>query len=180
MVIDLSESALQHVFGALIDVSQQRVAQLVADGVLPAGATYGDWLKAYATRLREQAAGRASGEIGGLDLVQERAALAREQRVGYEIKNAVARGDFAPIAALASVLATASQAVVDRFDMLPGQIKKVCPDLPEAVRTQIDTTIAEARNEWVSSTASLVVKQIEAMEIDADDDLAGALEAGEG
>lgn len=175
MVVDLSQQALQGVFGAMIDVSQPRVAQLVGDGILPAGGTYGEWLHAYTNRLREQAAGRASGEIGGLDLVQERAALAREQRVGYEIKNAVARGDYAPIAALASVLATASQAVVDRFDMLPGRIKKVCPDLPDTVRTQIDSTIAEARNEWVSSTASLVVQQIKAAELD-DDELAAELD----
>lgn len=177
--MNLDQPILQSDFAALIGVSEASVSSWVSRGSLERGQTGQQWLWSYCASLREQAAGRASGEIGGLDLVQERAALAREQRLGYEIKNAVARGEFAPIAALASVLATASQAVVDRFDMLPGQIKKVCPDLPDVVRTQIDTTIAEARNEWVSSTASLVVKQIEAMEID-DEKMAAAIEADEG
>jgi hypothetical protein len=47
-------------------------------------------LLAYCARLREMAAGRQS-DAGGLDLIQERAALAREQRIGHEIKNAVSR-----------------------------------------------------------------------------------------
>lgn len=178
--MNLDQPILQSEFAALIGVSEASVSAWVARGSLERGQTAQQWLLAYCAALREQAAGRASGEIGGLDLVQERAALAREQRVGYEIKNAVARGEYAPIAALASVLATASQAVVDRFEMLPGQIKKVCPDLPDAVRTQIDTTLAEARNEWVASTASLVVEKIKAAELDDDDELAAAIEAGEG
>lgn len=60
------------------------------------------WLLGYCDRLRGMAAGRHSA--GGLDLVQERAALARSQREAQELKNAVARGEFAPIGLLADVL----------------------------------------------------------------------------
>lgn len=111
---------------------------------------------AYIRRLREQAAGRAGDSADGLDLPQERAALARAQREGIEIKNAVLRKEYAAISVLAAVLATASQAVVERFEQLPGALKRTCPDLPEAARDQVMSTIAAARNEWVSRTVSLV------------------------
>lgn len=111
---------------------------------------------AYIRRLREQAAGRMGNEAGGLDLVQERAALARAQRESQDIKNAVARREYAPIGLLADVLGMASSAVVDRFDQLEGSLRKACPDLPEAAKTTVQQVIAAARNEWIRSTVSLV------------------------
>jgi phage terminase Nu1 subunit (DNA packaging protein) len=150
----------QEEFGRLVGISQQKVSQLVNDGVLERGATALEWLRVYCDRLREMAAGRGS-EGGGLDLVQERAALAREQRIGQAIKNAVARTEYAPVSALAEVLATASQAVAERFDALPGKLRTVCPDLPDAARTAIETAMAEARNEWVRATESLTVSRLD-------------------
>ena len=128
----------------------------------------GQLVLAYCERLRDQAAGRLGAEIGGLDLVQERAALAREQRLGIEIKNAVARGEFAPISLLSEVLATASQSVVERFEQLPGQLKKNCPELPDAARDQIMTLLAAARNEWVRATSALVVAKSEEQDLDVE------------
>lgn len=155
-------------FAEVLGCSQQNISQLIADGVLPRDGTFRVWLQCYIARLREQAAGRM-GEGGELDLVQERAALAREQRGMYEIKNAVARGEYAPISLLAEVLAAASQAVVDRFEQLPGRLKKVCPDLPEAARTEIEAVHTSARNEWIRATASLTAKAVGAADDDADD-----------
>lgn len=116
-------------------------------------------LLAYCSRLREVAAGRAS-EYGGLDLVQERAALAREQRLGLEIKNAALRGEYASVMLLAEVLANASQAVAQRFDHLPGALRKACPEMTEAQRDQVFAVLASARNEWVTATAQLVAKSL--------------------
>lgn len=142
---------------------------MVGEGTLAKGASAHVWLLAYCGRLREQAAGRQSSDVDGLDLVQERAALAREQRRSYEIKNAVAEGTYAPIGLLAQVLATASQGVVDRFDMLPGQLKKVCPDLPDAARQQVEAAIASARNEWIRATGRLVVESMGVDDIDVEE-----------
>lgn len=44
-------------------------------------------VQAITVHLREQAAGRAGAAPDGLDLVQERAALARAQRIAQEAKN---------------------------------------------------------------------------------------------
>ena len=168
----LDQPVSQAEFAAMIGVSEARASQLVSEGVIVRGDTAHEWLVAYCERLRDQAAGRLGEGAGGLDLVQERAALAREQRIGQAIKNGVARKEFG---LLADVLGTASSAVVDRFDHLEGVLAKSCPDLPEEAKTAVLTVIADARNEWIRSTAKLVDEAVDAMlAADEDDDMAVA------
>jgi phage terminase Nu1 subunit (DNA packaging protein) len=156
----MRQAISQAEFGAWVGISEARVSQLMAEGVLTRGESGHEWLVAYCERMRDIAAGRASSETGGLDLVQERAALAREQRLGIAIKNAVARGEYAPISLLAEVLATASQSVSERFEQLPGLLRKVCPELPDTARDQVMSAIADARNQWVRATARLVAEAV--------------------
>lgn len=171
MLIDTEAKATQAVIGKLVGVSQQAISALVNDGKIPATGTVGAVLVAYCERLREQAAGRMGEEGGGLDLVQERAALARSQRIAQDLKNDVARGEYAPIGLLTDVLATAGAAVVDRFEQLDGALRKACPDLPDEARTTIMTVIASARNEWIRSTAQLVDRSLDDLLAEqADDD----------
>ena len=157
----LTDHVGQAVFGDAVGISQPVVSKMISDGILPAGGTFGEWLLAYCHRLREQAAGRLGSELGGLDLVQERAARAREQRVGQAMKNAVARKEYAPIQLLAQVLASASQAVSERFDHLPGVLKKSCPEMTSAQRNEVVGVIVAARNEWVRATAELVAASLD-------------------
>ena len=174
MLIDLGKPVLQADVAGVVGVSQQAISALMGEGKLPNSGTLGEVLQAYCQRLRDQAAGRMGGEVGGLDLVQERAALAREQRIGQAMKNAIARGEYAPVGALADVLGMASSAVVDRFDQLDGALRKACPDLDEGARETVLQVIASARNEWIRATAKLVADQVQAMvetAEDADDDL---------
>lgn len=163
---NLNTSISQAEFASVIGVSEAKVSQLITDGVLERGDSAHLWLIAYCERLRGVAAGRLSGEIGGLDLVQERAALAREQRRHYELKNAIAAGEYAPVKLLSQVLATASQAVVERFQQLPSALRKACPDLPEAARDQVMAVIAEARNAWAESAVQLVMETYNEEEAD--------------
>ncbi|MFN7155074.1 MAG: hypothetical protein ACK4OE_15425 [Acidovorax sp.] len=158
----LDQVISQAEFAQIIGVSEARVSQMVSEGVIARGDTAASWLGAYCERLRDQAAGRL-GETYGLDLVQERAALAREQREGQAIKNAVARREYAPVGLLADVLGQAASAVVDRFDQLEGTLRKSCPDLPDEAKTAVLQVIASARNEWIRSAAQLVDSSIDAM-----------------
>lgn len=170
----LDQVISQAEFAQIVGVSEARVSQMVSEGVIARGDTAAAWLVAYCERLRDQAAGRL-GETYGLDLVQERAALAREQRIGQAIKNGVARKEFGPVGLLADVLGTAASAVVDRFDHLEGVLAKSCPDLPEEAKTAVLTVIADARNEWIRSTAKLVDEAVDAMlAAEEDDDMATA------
>lgn len=156
-------------FAQIVGISEARVSTLISEGVLVKGDSAHSWLLGYCDRLRDMAAGRHSA--GGLDLVQERAALARSQREAQELKNAVARGEFAPIGLLADVLGEASSAVVDRMDQIEGQLRKACPDLPEDARQVILRMMADARNEWIRSTAKLISDKM--------DQMADALDEGE-
>ena len=153
----LGQPCNQADFADLVGVTQQAVSELVVSGVLVRGGTAGQWLLAYTARLREQAAGR---DATGM-LTQERAALAREQRVGQEIKNRVAQGEYAPVGLLADVLAAASAGVVDRFDSLPGLLRKACPDLPTEARDAVMRVMTSARNEWVRATAELAIRALD-------------------
>lgn len=107
-------------------------------------------------RLREVAAGRASEE-SGLDLVQERAALARSQREAQELKNAVARGNNAPVGLLTAVLGRAAN-VRGRSPGAPRwRPGEGCPALPDDARAVITRVIASA-NEWLRATHRTVVE----------------------
>jgi phage terminase Nu1 subunit (DNA packaging protein) len=108
----------------------------------------------------------ATDPAGMLDLDQERAQLARQQRIAIELKNQIARAEFAPISLLSEVLAAASQAVVDRMDALPARLRKVCPDLSDAARAEVMVAIADARNEWVSGTVELVAARLDEQDAD--------------
>lgn len=167
-MVTQADQLTQAEFGELVGISQQAVSALVQAGVLDSGAPWRQWLRAYCERLREQAAGRLGAE-GGLDLVQERAALARSQRIAQDLKNAVARGEYAPIGLLTDVLALASSSVVDRFDLLDGAVRKACPDLPEQARAAVQGVIASARNEWIRATAQLVDERLAQMDEQSDD-----------
>lgn len=165
-------------FAQMVGVSEASISKRVSDGVLTRGECAHAWLIAYCEHLRDQAAGRL-GETLGLDLVQERAGLARAQREAQEIKNAVARGEYAPIGILADVLALASSAIVDRLDQLEGQLRKACPDLPEDARQVVLRVIADARNEWIRSTSKLVADSVERM-AQSEEDEHDALDISEG
>lgn len=156
-------------FAQIVGISEARVSTLISEGVLVKGDSAHSWLLGYCDRLRDMAAGRHSA--GGLDLVQERAALARSQREAQDLKNAVARGEYAPIGLLADVLGQAASAVVDRMDQVEGDLRKACPDLPEDARVVVLRTLANARNEWIRSTAKLISDKM--------DQMADALDEGE-
>lgn len=161
-VIDLSMQGTQTALAELVGVTQPTISNLMTEGKIPSDGTLGELLLAYCARLRDQAAGRL-GDTMGLDLVQERAALAREQREGQAIKNAVARREYAPIGLLSDVLGMAASSVVDRFDQLEGALRKACPDLPDEAKTTLQSVIASARNEWIRSTERSVFDGIDAM-----------------
>lgn len=93
------------------------------------------------------------GEV--LDVSQERAKLLRAQRDHTLAKTAVIHGSYAPIAELERVLGAAIQAVCDRLDQLPAQLRTQCPDLPHAAVDRVMRTIAEARAEWATAPLTL-------------------------
>lgn len=168
MVMMDGEVVSQAEFGELVGISQQAVSALLVAGVLQVGDSWHDWLRDYIARLSEQASGRLSAD-GSLDLVHERAALARSQREAWDMRNAEARSQYAPAAVLADVLAMASAAVSDRMGDLDAAVLAACPDLPPEAHAAVCQVIASARAEWLRSTASLDAALTAAEEAEADE-----------
>lgn len=159
MRMSLDHVPTQAEAGAVLGISQPRVSELERVGLWHRSSPLAEIIRCYCEHLREVAAGRGSAEAGGLDLVQERAALARSQRLGQDIKNGVAQRTYAPISLLAQTLALASQAVAERFEQLPSLLKKACPELPENARAQVMAVLAGARNEWIDGTMQLLTER---------------------
>ena len=178
MMLDTDAPVVQSAVAAVVGVSKQAISAMVNDGALPPCATNGELLLAYCERLRQKAAGRVGGEVGGLDLVQERAALAREQRIAQALKNSVARGEYAPIGVLADVLGAAAGAVADRFDQIEGALRKARPDIDDDLLMTVLAVVTAARNEWIRATAKLVDDAVDRLqEAEEEGDPADALDA---
>lgn len=114
-----------------LGVSQPVVAKLVAAGVfLPTGARGALDLdacrKAYLSRLREEAAGRAAhggadGEPEELDLVAERARLAAAQADRIEMENHQTRGLVIPVEVASRMLGETLGKVRTRLLAIPSE-----------------------------------------------------------
>lgn len=154
--MNLDNTCTQEQFGQLVGVSQQAVSDLLARTVIKPGDTAGQWLLAYTAHLREQAAGRgADGE-----LAFQRSELARVSRERAEIKLALERREYAPVALIEQVLATVGRSIAGVLEPLHVNLHKLCPALTPADLKIIQTEVAKACDIAVSaSLANLDVKE---------------------
>ena len=111
-----------------LDLSQSAVSQLVTEGIFAASERRGgldvDACRvAYIRRLREQAAGRAPIGDGpaDLDLVAERARLAKEQADAQGMRNDVMRGSVVLAADVAAVVGSCCATIRNRLLALPSE-----------------------------------------------------------
>lgn len=141
----MQSTVTQKVFGEIVGISQPAVSDLIKRNVLTEGDVLGNWLVAYCSNLREQAAGRA-GADGGLDLVSERARLAKEQADKVAFQNAITRNQLAPVDLLEEVLAKAAAKINGVFDAIPGMIKRRVPSLSSEEIDLIAGEISRGRN----------------------------------
>jgi len=161
-------------FAEIIGVSQARVSQMVADGLLIRGDTALEWISAYCDNLREIAAGRAAG--GGLDLATERARLAAEQADRISMQNAQTRSELAPVSLIEQVLVNAASRIVGILDAIPGAVRRRLPQLSAADIEMVGAEVAKARN-TVASMSLDDLRQAEAPgEQDQDEPAAVVLE----
>lgn len=140
--MDLSGAITQQQFGELIGVSQQAVSDLARRGVLAEGETAAEWLLAYCDHLREVAAGR--GGEDGINLVKERALLAREQRIAKAMQNAERRGELAPVAVLEQVLASTGAKIGKILATIKGEIRRRFPQLTSSDLAAVDAIVGKA------------------------------------
>jgi phage terminase Nu1 subunit (DNA packaging protein) len=130
-----------------LDLSQQAVAKLVSAGVLPKAEGRGSLdieacRVAYIRRLREQAAGRSSegADEEGLDLVAERARLAKEQADAQAMKNAEARGELVRAGPMTDAILGIIEVSKSRLAKVGAAVAKTDAGL----RVKIDAAIEDA------------------------------------
>lgn len=159
--MNLDQPCTQAAFGALIGVSQPTVSELISREILKPGDTAAQWLLAYCAHMREQAAGRgADGE-----LAFQRSELARVSRERAEIKLALERRQYAPVAVIEQVLATVGRSIVGVLEPLHVNLHRQCPALTPEDLKLIQAEISRACD--IAVSASLAV-------LDAEDDPAEA------
>lgn len=149
--IDLHSTCTQAEFGDLVGMSQQATSDLLVRGVLSPGATAGQWLLAYTTHLREQAASRGADS----ELAFQRSELARVGRERAEIKLAEARREYAPVVLIEQVLAHVGRSISDVLEPVPDDIARQCPRMTAADLQLLRRWVDQARQ--IASTASLEV-----------------------
>lgn len=156
MVIDLDSPVVQSTVAAAVGVSKQAISAMVNDGALPPCDTNGQLLLAYCERLRDQAAGRLGNTPDGLDLVQERANLARHQGAIAELRARELRGELIRVDAVRSVWATRVVSTRDALLQIPFRLSPVLAaenDL-HAVTRLLEDEIRQALAQLSGATAT--------------------------
>lgn len=147
--MDLQANCTQAEFGDLVGVSQQAVSDMIGRKVLAPGNSAGQWLRAYCEHLREQAAGRgADGE-----LAFQRSELARVSRERAEIKLALERRDYAPVALIEQVLSQVGRSIAGVLEPIHVNLHRLCPNLAPDDLKLIQREVSRACD--VAAAASL-------------------------
>lgn len=105
---------------------------------------------AYAANLRAVAAGRSAE--GDIDLPTERALLARQQRIGQEMKNDLVRGDVVLIDVVMGATIAQYAKVRNKLLALPAKVAQQAAALRQAepVRALIEREVVQALDELTS------------------------------
>ena len=104
----------QQQFAAVVGLSQPAVSGLFSRGIIT-GEDWRAWIRDYCKHLREMAAGRKGDDGGELDLVRERARLAKAQADAVEMKNAQDRRELIRVEEVEPRLKTAFRFAQTRF-----------------------------------------------------------------
>lgn len=131
----------------IINLAPRNVRDLAARGVLVPAKARGRYqtipsIHAYIMDLREKAAGRASSN--GVRLADERALLAREQRIEQERKNRVASGELITLQEAKDGWSRIAAAFRSAVTGLPSRIRSKVPHLTAYDGQQINLLCREA------------------------------------
>lgn len=159
----------QKEIGEHIDINDRNVRYLLAElGIDHREHSLDDIRIMYIRKLRDVAANRATGSLG-----EERAGLAREQKLLTRIKKQKELGEWAPISALTKVLASTTSQMASTFDSIPVQLKRKWPELSGEQLNIVRAELSQARNLMVA-TGVEAVRAIALAETEYADEFADA------
>jgi hypothetical protein len=142
------------------------VRRLVEEGKLPATGTLDDYREAHIRHLREQAAGRAA-KRGDIDLVQERALLARKQRERVEFELALKAGRFCEVEIAGRMIEELFAVIREIALSLPGKHadalamrpREVCFDILQGGVNEMLTDLSGGAADEIARRAAEEAKQ---------------------
>ncbi len=149
-------------------VSGETISALTKKGVV-VRVGYGTYAlrastRGYIAHLREQAAGRAAADDdnGPPDLARERALLARAQREGQVMRNAVLRGELLPVDDVEAVVGAVLDATRAKVQALPTKLAPRCVGLKHLTeaRDVLAAGVTEAYDE-LSTTPVVVASAVD-------------------
>ena len=136
-----------------LGISPTRVSELKSAGILPEARRRANDLntcrEVYLEHLREVAAGRMAKDGGGIDLVTERARLARAQAAKCERQNKIADGLYLEVASFHRMATAAFLIVRGRLLGIPPKLAplwsaaKTPAEAQEILRKEIYATLDE-------------------------------------
>ena len=144
-----------------LGITAQALGDLAKRGVVPKAGRDKWSLKAvvvaYTEHMREVAAGRRGDAAEALDLVQERAQLARAQREHQDMKNAELAGRLLPAEQVNAAVADAFARVRSHLLRLPMKATSRARDLtgPAEIRTVLDGLVRDALDELADTDVTV-------------------------
>ena len=119
-MIDINEKATGAAIARLTGLSESRISKMKGMDVWSADMTLQEANHSVIKWLGKRAAGHISEQ--GLDLVQERAALARENRETAALKNAELRADLVRGDEIRRAIFTASRGIRNSLQTIPDRV----------------------------------------------------------
>jgi len=119
-MIDINEKATGTAIARLTGLSESRISKMKGMNVWSADMTLQEANHSVIKWLGKRAAGHISEQ--GLDLVQERAALARENRETAALKNAELRGDLVRVDEIRRAIFTTSRGIRNSLQTIPDRV----------------------------------------------------------
>lgn len=142
-----------------MEISHQDVTKLVLKGVLTRGAPIGQWLVEYGRHMKRVAAGWQSAD-GGLDLVAERARLAKMQADMIAVELDRKRAGLIPAQAMGEALNFLNGTIRAKLLALPSRYRSLTPGITATQYAALDGLIREILTELSTERFPPVVRRV--------------------
>lgn len=155
-MIDIKSKATGRGLCALTGLTEGRISQIKANEVWSTSQTLVDALHSIVSWLGKRAAGHVSES--GLDLVQERAQLAHENRETAALKNAETRGELLRVDEVRRAVFTAARSVRNSFQTVADRLSVPLAGVTDhyeihaTIEAEINQILDDMAEEWKDIT----------------------------
>jgi len=164
--MDLQDKVTEKNLVLITGLSQGRINQMKGQMIWSVDMTLADASHAIVKWLGKRAAGHVSED--GLDLVQERAKLARENRETASLKNAELRNTLVKVEEIRRSMFTAARSVRNALQTIPDRISTPISGMNDHhdIHTLIDKEIHDALDNMDSNWQSIVPEENDGTDTD--------------